>query len=476
MKVTSSCTTILVGKNATIDGSTMIARSEDGGRTIIPESFVVVNPEDQPKHYTSVLSKQKIDDSDLLSDPMRYTSAPCPATENMGTWAAAGINSATVAMTATETITTNSRIQGIDPLLEKSEGGLGEEDFVTLTLPYIHSAREGVKRLGYLLEKYGTYEMNGSAFADHDEVWYIESIGGHHWAARRIPDDAYVAAPNRLNIDEFHFDDPDNYMYSEDLKNLIEEYHLNPDEDGYNLRHIFGSSTIKDAHYNNPRAWYIHRYFDPEWEGEPSDQDQPFITYAKKKISVEDIKFLESSHYQDTKYDPYGTTNTEAEKKLFRPIGINRNFETHILQIRNDVPEEIAGVQWLAFGPNTFNCFVPFYTNVTTTPESFHTTSEFNLNQIFWLNKLTAQLGDTNYKTYSALEQGFEEKTLGQLRKIENDTDKAVKELTGRALQEKLEEANQSMADLTYKNTENLLGEMVSTGHNLMKLKFDLLD
>ncbi|ASW11594.1 C69 family dipeptidase [Lactobacillus delbrueckii subsp. lactis] len=473
MQKPAECTTILVGKDATIDGSTMIARSEDGGSTIIPEAFIAVNPKEQPKHYKAVISGQEIDDEDLLPNPLRYTSAPDASGKN-GIWAAAGINDATVAMTATETITTNSRIQGIDPLVE--EGGLGEEDFVTLTLPYIHSAREGVKRLGYLVEKYGTYEMNGSAFADHDEVWYIETIGGHHWAARRIPDDAYVAAPNRLNIDFFDFNDEENFMCSSDLLDIINEYHLNPDYQGYNLRHIFGSSTIKDAHYNNPRAWYIHRYFDPEWEGEPGDQDQPFITYAKKKISPEDIKFLESSHYQDTKYDVYSTTNTEAEKKLFRPIGINRNFETHILQIRNDVEEGIAGVQWLAFGPNTFNCLVPFYTNVTTTPASFQTGPDFDLTKIFWLNKLNAQLGDTNYKVYSALEQAFEEKTMAKLRQIENETDRAVRGLTGRDLQEKLEEANQKMADLTYKQTAALTGEMVKDGHSLMKLKYDLLD
>ena len=473
MQKPAECTTILVGKDATIDGSTMIARSEDGGSTIIPEAFIAVNPKEQLKHYKAVISGQEIDDEDLLPNPLRYTSVPDASGKN-GIWAAAGINDATVAMTATETITTNSRIQGIDPLVE--EGGLGEEDFVTLTLPYIHSAREGVKRLGYLVEKYGTYEMNGSAFADHDEVWYIETIGGHHWAARRIPDDAYVAAPNRLNIDFFDFNDEENFMCSSDLLDIINEYHLNPDYQGYNLRHIFGSSTIKDAHYNNPRAWYIHRYFDPECEGEPGDQDQPFITYAKKKISPEDIKFLESSHYQDTKYDVYSTTNTEAEKKLFRPIGINRNFETHILQIRNDVEEGIAGVQWLAFGPNTFNCFVPFYTNVTTTPASFQTGPDFDLTKIFWLNKLNAQLGDTNYKVYSALEQAFEEKTMAKLRQIENETDRAVKGLTGRDLQEKLEEANQKMADLTYKQTAALTGEMVKDGHSLMKLKYDLLD
>ena len=174
----TECTTILVGKNASLDGSTIIARSEDGGRNIIPEKFEVVMPDKQPKHYQSVISHQKIDDDDLLDNPLRYTSAPEASGDN-GVWGAAGINSENVAMTATETITTNPRIQGIDPLLTK--GGIGEEDFVTLTLPYLHSALDGVKRVGYLLEKYGTYEMNGMAFADKNEIWYLESIGGHHW-------------------------------------------------------------------------------------------------------------------------------------------------------------------------------------------------------------------------------------------------------------------------------------------------------
>ncbi len=163
-------------------------------------------------------------------------------------------------MTATETITTNSRILGIDPLVEN---GLGEEDFTTLVLPYIHSAREGgVERLGALITEYGTYETNGMAFSDKDEVWYFESIAGHHWAAIKIPDDAYVVAPNRFNIDDFEFDSDDT-MSSTDLEELINKYHLNPDQEGYNLRHIFGSATIKDTRYNNPRAWYGQQYFNP---------------------------------------------------------------------------------------------------------------------------------------------------------------------------------------------------------------------
>ena len=115
-------------------------------------------------------------------------------------------------MTATETITSNPRVLGADPLVEyqpaedgseEIRGGIGEEDLVCLVLPYIRSAREGVRRLGSLLEQYGTYEMNGIAFQDQDEIWWLETIGGHHWMARRVPDDVYVVMPNQLGIDRF---------------------------------------------------------------------------------------------------------------------------------------------------------------------------------------------------------------------------------------------------------------------------------
>ena len=188
-----ACTTILVGKNASYDGSTMIARNDDSGSGhFTPKKFVVVDPKDQPKKYKSVISHVEVE---LPDSPMRCTAMP-NAVEGEGIWAASGVNEAHVAMTATETITSNPRVLGADPLVcyqpaedgrEEQAGGIGEEDIVCLVLPYIHSAREGVKRLGALLEQYGTYEMNGIAFQDADEIWWLETIGGHHWIARRVP-------------------------------------------------------------------------------------------------------------------------------------------------------------------------------------------------------------------------------------------------------------------------------------------------
>ena len=161
------CTTILVGKKASYDGSTMIARNDDSGAGhYTSKKFVVIHPEEQPRTYKTEISHLTIE---LPDNPMRYTAVP-NAEKGEGVWAASGVNAAQVGMTATETITSNPRVLGADPLVvyqpaedgkEEVPGGIGEEDLVYIVLPYIKSAREGVKRLGSLLEQYGTYEMNG---------------------------------------------------------------------------------------------------------------------------------------------------------------------------------------------------------------------------------------------------------------------------------------------------------------------------
>lgn len=465
-RIKGSCTTILVGKKASIDGSTIISRNDDGHEALDPERLVVVNPADQPKHYQSVISKVKVD---LPDNPMRYTSIPNSILTN-GTWPAAGINSENIAMSATETITTNSRVLGMDPLVA---GGIGEEDLVTLVLPYIHSAKEGVERLGALLEQYGTYEPNGIAFSDNDSIWWLETIGGHHWAAKRIPDDAYVVAPNRMNIDDFDFD-ADDTMASADLQSIIDQYRLNPDFDGYNLRHIFGSASIKDTVYNNPRAWFGQKYFTPDVDQDPMEQDLPFICHANRKISIEDVKFVLSSHFENTKYDVYGS-GSEADKTLFRPIGINRNHDVHILQIRNNVPAEIAGIHWLAFGANTFNTVVPFYANVNDTPACYkNATGTFDLNNMYWLSCTTALLGDTDYDFYVDMRNSFELEAMGAYHLIQNNTDADLANHTD--VTAYLEAANNQLADESLKRQTKLLGDMVIAGSEQMKLRYNLND
>lgn len=450
-----TCTMFLAGKKATLDGSTIVCREEDYSNAFDPQRFVYVKPTEQPRHYESKSTSFKID---LPDDPVGYTSTP-DADSSAGVFAAGGINQHNVSMTGTLTITTNSRILGIDPF--NTTDGIGEEDLVTLVLPYIKTAREGVKRLGHLLEKYGTYESNALAFGDHEEVWYMETIGGHHWAAVRIPDDAFVIGPNRLTIDNFDFAS-DKTACSPDLQDLIDRNQLNPALDGhYNLREIFGSQTVTDAHYNNPRVWYVQQ----QLSDNPTDQNLPFICHPRRRISIEDIKRVMSSHYQGTPYDPY-----EHDQVPYRSIALNRNLELHILQIRNGVPDAVSGVHWLAFGPNAFNTVVPFYANVTNTPASYRDTpTDFASGSMYWLTHTIAAIGDAHYEQARVAVEAYEQQVVATCRQIQRTTDQEVDTASP---QDQLTHANQRMADIAMKETTILLGKLVTVAFKEAKLQY----
>ena len=106
-----SCTTVLVGRKASNDGSTMIARTDDGHFDV--KKLIVLDPKKQKKSYKSVISHVEVP---LPEKALRCTICPSVDTKN-GIWAATGINEANVGMTATETITSNPRVLAADPLV-----------------------------------------------------------------------------------------------------------------------------------------------------------------------------------------------------------------------------------------------------------------------------------------------------------------------------------------------------------------------
>ena len=496
------CTTILIGRKASYDGSTIVARNEDSGNgSFVPKKLVVIHPDEQPRRYTSVLAHLSID---LPGDPLRYTAVP-NALPDQGIWAEAGVNEANVAMSATETLTTNERVLGADPLVRfepscgaagekgytpERPGGLGEEDLVTVVLPYVRTAREGVRRLGGLLETYGTYEMNGIAFSDADEIWWLETVGGHHWIARRVPDTAYVTMPNQLGIDAFDLDDAEGeqreHMASADLRAWMAKHHLDLTKDGdgshFNPREAFGSHSDSDHVYNTPRAWYMQRYLNPHdlWDGPdasygPESDDIPWCRESERLLTIEDVKYVLSSHYQGTPYDPYNPAGDERGK--YRPIGINRNGQLAVLQIRPDMPAANRALQWMAFGSNPFNALVPFYTQVDTMPDYVaDTTGRVTTESHYWANRIIGALADARFHETSSAIARYQERVGAKGHALVHDTDGAVAGLDRSEAEQELARANKRMADALQAETDALLGEVLFTVSLAMRNRFALSD
>ena len=485
-----ACTTILVGKKASFDDSTMIARNDDG--FFDEKRLTVVLPKDQPRTYQTKRSRLTVS---LPENPLRYTATPSVDPAN-GIWAANGINAANVAMTATETITTNPRVQAADPLLRSMDkagargktvtGGIGEEDFVSIVLPYIHSAREGVQRLGMLLEEYGTYESNGIAFSDENEIWWMETIGGHHWIACRVPDDRYVIMPNQFGMDHFDFADAfgaqKNYLCSSDLQEFIRDNHLDLNLDGqFNPRLAFGSHDDSDHVYNTPRAWFMGRYFNPRsfrWDGPdadytPESDDIPWSFVPEHKITVEEVKYILSSYYQGTPYDPYGKGDSPL-KARYRPIGISRTGVMAILHIRGYLPREIAALEWICFGANPFNAALPVYANTEAMPAYLSkVTMDVDSSTFYWANRLIGAMADQNYGACIQHIERYQEAIAANGSRLIHEYDRQMLASGDYSL---IAKANRKLCDMARKETTSTLGKVLKEASIAMRCGYKRSD
>ena len=484
------CTTILVGKRASNDHSTMIARTDDGHFDV--KKLIVMEPKMQKRTYKSVLSHVQIP---LPDDPLRCTA--CPSVDlSKGLWAATGINAANVGVTATETITSNPRVLAADPLVvfkkgkkrgEKDVvGGIGEEDIVVLVLPYIRTAREGVLRLASLLETYGTYESNGIAFNDENEIWWMETIGGHHWMARRVPDDQVVIAPNQFGLDGFDlsdaFGEQRDHLCSADLREFIAENHLDLNQDGrFNPRNVFGSRRDSDHVYNTPRAWFMGRYLCPlshRWEGPdaefgPESDCIPWALTPDRKVSVEDVKYLLSTHFQGTDFDPY--TNRDTGKRgMYRSIGINRTGVAALCQIRSDVPEPIRGIEWICFGPTTFNALLPVYANAPKMPAYLSAvTMDVSTENFYWSSRLLAALCDPHFaQTVQPMER-YQDAVFTKGRQLIREYDRKMTDAGDFSL---TVEANDALAKMAREQTQKILSEALQVASERMKNGYNRAD
>ena len=484
------CTTVLVGKKASNDLSTMISRTDDGH--FDTKKLIVVEPKDQKKKYKSVISHVEIE---LPDDPLRYTA--CPSVDpKHGVWAATGINAANVGMTATETITSNPRVLAADPpvFYKKAEkrgekdtpGGIGEEDIVVLVLPYIKTAREGVLRLAELLEKYGTYESNGIAFNDENEVWWMETVGGHHWLAKRVPDDVVVIMPNQFGMDSFDLDDAlgkkKAHLCSADMREFIEKNHLDCNQNGeFDPRKVFGSHSDQDHIYNTPRAWFMGRFLTPlshRWEGEnaefgPESDNIPWSFVPDRKIAVEDVKYMLSSNYQGTPYNPYLNQDTGVRGK-YRSIGINRTGVTSVCQIRSDAPKPVRGIEWICFGSTTFDALLPVYPNVPKMPDYLSkVTLDVSTENFYWASCLIGALADHSYNTCAQFIDRYQNVVMTKGRRIVMEYDAKIGETGDISLCEK---ANGELAKMAKEESTKTLNSVLLESQKTMKNGYNRAD
>ena len=149
----SECTTLIVGRKMTADGSMIVARSEDWNAMYAKNLEMYV---DTDNGLESFIARDSPFRCDLPKKALGYTAMP--TFDLPGHWGSAGFNTAGVGMSATESIFSSEKALAADPLVES---GVAENSVFNIVLPYVHTAREGVERLGKLIEQFGVQKVLG---------------------------------------------------------------------------------------------------------------------------------------------------------------------------------------------------------------------------------------------------------------------------------------------------------------------------
>lgn len=179
-----ACTSFLVGKNASADGSTFITYAADSHTLYGALKFVP--PAKYPKNSTVEIKEWDTNKTLGRIPQVEYT---YKVIGNMNE----------------HQLSITESTWGGRPELVDTTGIIDYGSLMFITLQRAKTAREAIAVMTDLVDKYGYYSSGESfSIADPDEVWIMEMIGkgpqnsGAVWVAVRIPDDCLAAHANRL--------------------------------------------------------------------------------------------------------------------------------------------------------------------------------------------------------------------------------------------------------------------------------------
>ncbi|WP_299021074.1 C69 family dipeptidase [uncultured Photobacterium sp.] len=412
----NACTGLIVGKGASVDGSIMIARNEDFG----------INNWNKHLAYRPAQKNEagdwKLGNGLIVPMPKQfYAYSAIPdwdantVDSNGKFYEERGINEYNVAISATTSAEVNDKAQKADPLVEN---GIIEAVIPTLILPQVKTAKEGVELLGNYVELYGAGEGNSLYIADVNEAWLVEIGSGHHWIAVKVPDDSYAMIANGLRVHGVSLNSKD-VLHSKDLMAFVKEHQLleNPNAKSFNFAKAFG---VMGDIYNTDREWLGQKMLTAS-EKQTTRQDQyPLFMKPDQKISVNDVAEVLSATYK----------GTELETKAKRPIRVDRQLESHIIQLRKEMPFELQGLIWQSFGVLPESVLVPIYSSLQEYPTPYQIGSDTYTDQsAYWQFRSLTALASANPDKYLPMLKENWDKEESKLYKQVSSMDMTLKSL-----------------------------------------------
>lgn len=438
-----ACTNFLVGKYASVDGSTMITYSADS-YALFGELY----------HWPA----KKYSQGEMLKvyewDSGKYLGEIAQASQ---TYNVVG-NMNEYQVTIGET-TFGGREELADP-----DGIIDYGSLIYIALQRAKTAREAIKIMTDLVAEYGYYS-GGESFSigDPNEIWVLEMIGkgkgnrGAVWVAVRIPDDCISAHANQSRIHQFPLKDPKNCLYSKDVISFAREkgYYTGKDED-FSFSKAYNPLDFGGQRFCEARVWSFFNKCNKDmakfvtYAQGKTQEPMPLYIKPDKKLSLADIQGMMRDHYEGTELDWTNDIGAGPFKSPYRwapltwkvdsveycnerPIATQQSGFVFTSQMRSWLPNSIGGVLWFGTDDAAQTVFTPMYCSVTEVPECYREGNgdlyTFSWTSSFWIQNWVSNMVYNKYDYMHPDLKKVQDELEGKFLAEQSSTEKEALEL-----------------------------------------------
>ena len=441
-----ACTTLVVGKKATADGSVLCSHSNDGAGATDPR-LVYIPPADHAanamrpvffatEEYPRYVGTARGDIPAYAPTGNQSASKPIgeipqiPHTFGYYEQTYGAINEHQVGIGES----TCSGVFGTKAVGHGGKALLSVDTLSQLAMERATSARQAVQVMGSLAEQYGFYgegSFEGSAeslmVTDADEGWIFHILPDPTgttaiWAAARVPDDEVGVVANVFVIRELNVSDGSNFLASQSTFDVAKaKGWWDPSEGLLDFTATYSDGEYAHKYYSGRRVWGAYNLLAPS-KGFPAEYGEwrrskpyPVSVRPDKKITVADVAAVMRSVYEGTKYDmtaglaagPFGTPDHVAggsaggkvKGNWERTIGLYRTSDSHIVQSRGWLPNATGGTLWWGAHSAEYTTYVPFTMAMGGLPPStLGYQATLAKETLFWATRYLANYAQLRYK------------------------------------------------------------------------------
>ena len=441
-----ACTNFLVGKDASVDGSTMISYAADSYSFY---GFLHYSPAaDYPEGAV-----REVKDWDT-GKPL------CTIPQVAHTYKVVG-NMNEHQLTIGETT------WGGRPELEIGEG-IDYGSLIYIALERCKTAREAIKCMTDLVAEHG-YASSGETFsiADPNEVWLMELIGkgkvekGAVWVATRVPDDCIAAHANQARFTTINFKDKANWMWSKDVVKFARKqgYYTGKKDEDFNFQEAYAPYDFSGLYVCEARVWSFFRkssndmdkYFDfasgktfVETGGKYAGERMPLYIKPNHKVSAQELKDCMRDQYEGTPLDitqgpdagpwnsklRYGSLGFQLDSVQYwfeRPIATQQTAWSFVAQMRGYEAAKAGGILWFGVDDAASTIYVPMYSTINEVPECFKEGNgdmyNYSPTSAWWTYNIVANWAYTKYSAMmpdiKKVQSAWEDKFNSQVEAID---------------------------------------------------------